>query len=164
MKNLITRSSLAPWQKRALAQDFMGDFFSDFDRAFGSLLNSNSALNEYRVEPEVNVHETEDHFLLSFDFPGVKKEDIHVEVKDNVLSVTGERISSTGNRKGVGRYQQSLTLPTFVQADRVEAHYENGVLNVALPKVVKAEGKKVEVQSGESNLFGRLLGSLKSKE
>ncbi|MGE0631100.1 MAG: Hsp20/alpha crystallin family protein [Pseudobdellovibrionaceae bacterium] len=120
-----------------------------------------------QFSPEVDIEENAGNYLLSFDLPGLKKEDIQIEVKDNILTVSGERKwetkEETNNLKRFerkyGSFSRSFTLPTSVDANRVEANYENGVLELALPKSEAAKSKKVEIQSGKGGLFSKLVGS-----
>lgn len=161
MRFLSTRNGLSPWQRRGLANDWMGDVFGDFDRMVDTFLSERGSSGDWS-QPHFNSKETETHFLLSFDFPGVKKEDLKVEVKNNILSVAGERKDRSDKGEGFGRYFQSVTLPPTVDADKIEAAYEDGVLKIALPKAEKAQGRTIEIQSGETNLFGRFIGNLKS--
>jgi HSP20 family protein len=60
-----------------------------------------------------------------------------------------------------GKFERIFALPASINADKIEAHYENGVLNVVLPKAESAKGRTIEIQSGQNSFFGKLLGSKK---
>lgn len=159
------------WPQKEWSNELMEDFLSDFDRAVSSFMRP--AYNaQVSWQPSCDVTETKDHYLISFDMPGVKKEDIKVEVDGNTLTVSGERHKEVKkdeeenflrHEKFYGKYQRSFTLPPTVDTSHIEAHYEDGVLNIAIPKAEKAKGRKIEVQSGKGGLFSKLLG-VKKKE
>lgn len=130
----------------------------EMDRVFNDMLTAEApAYSERSYLPTAHLKEDEGHFLLSVEMPGLKKEDIKIEVHENTLSVFGERkrenFSST--------YSRSMTLPTNVDADKIEANYQDGILELYLPKVQAAPVKKIEIQSGKEGFFGRLLNANK---
>lgn len=150
-----------------------GRVFSDFDRDFERLfdLYSPSRIeNDSRVglersfAPSFDLLDKESHYVMSFDIPGVKQEDVNIEVSDGILSVEGER--KFEHREGdyverkTGQFKRMVQLPEGVEEDNVEAHFENGVLSVALPKAQKTQPKKVTIKQGDkSGVWSRLLGS-----
>jgi HSP20 family protein len=95
--------------------------------------------DERSLSPACDVSETEEKFLLSVDLPGMKKEDIKIELKDQVLTISGERKTE--------KYQRSFTLPTVVDGNKVEARYEDGVLELTLPKTELAKPRQIEILS-----------------
>lgn len=137
-------------------------FFEDFDRFFDSFLAQNGDSTGFRAACDID--ETEKHYLVSFDLPGVKKEDIHIEVKDNHLIVTGERRKEINDAKAqkfersYGKFQRAFSLPEKVDAKGVEAHFEDGVLQLAVPKSTESLSHKVEIGSNKSGgLFSKIL-------
>lgn len=105
------------------------------------------------VSPSTEVTETDKHFLMSMDLPGLKKEDIQIEVQDKLLTVSGER-----KREPRRSFKRSFTLPNSISGEHIEARYEDGVLELYLPKVQAAQPRKVEIQSGkEGGFFDKLL-------
>ncbi|MCB0394659.1 MAG: Hsp20/alpha crystallin family protein [Bdellovibrionales bacterium] len=150
------------WPRNSLASDLVNDFFNDFARA-GSV-----PTNETSFTPTCEIRETKDHFVLSFDVPGIKKGDLKVELNGDQLSVSGERKSVADSlengtvhriERSYGRFQRIFTLPREVAADSVEAHHEDGVLTVVLAKANRAIGKTIDIQSGKTGFLSRLLGS-----
>lgn len=158
------------WSRRNLSPDIvMGDVFDDFDRVVNSFLRPTYA-NTVNFQPSCDIKETKDHYLVSFDMPGVKKEDIKIELQNNQLVISGERQyemkeedgeATLRHERAYGKFERTFVLPTTVSADKIEAHYENGVLNVALPKAESAKGRTIQIQSGQNNFFSKLLGSKK---
>jgi len=104
--------------------------------------------------PPVDVHETEDEYLVKIDLPGVKSEDVNVEVNDNVLSVSGSRAADdTGAAQLVerpyGSFARTLTLPQGVNSDSIEAGYQDGVLELRIPKPAQQKPKKITIGAGK---------------
>lgn len=158
------------WSRRSLSPDVvMGDVFDDFDRIVNSFLRPTYAAT-VNFQPSCDIKETKDHYLVSFDMPGVKKEDIKIEVHNNQLVISGERQyemreedgeAALRHERAFGKFERTFALPATVNSEKIEAHYENGVLNVAVPKIEPAKGRTIQIQSGQSSFFGKLLGSKK---
>lgn len=154
------------WPTRSLASDFFGEM----DRVFDEVLKAPvAAYDERSFQPACEITESEEHYAMSVDLPGMRKEDIKVEMNGDVLTISGERKKETTSRqervqryeKAYGFFKRSFTLPTSIAADRIEAHYENGVLELCLPKTQLAKPRQINVQSGSGGLFNRFLGSKK---
>lgn len=124
------------------------------------------------VEPFCDVKEQADHYLLSFDMPGLEKDNINVEVEGNRLIVSGERKQEREEKGGrtrllerqFRRYERTLTLPTDVKAEGVEATYQNGVLAVALPKSPDVKRQKVSIGEGKTGFLGKIAADSSKKE
>jgi HSP20 family protein len=103
--------------------------------------------------PPVDVHETEEEYLVKIDVPGVKSEDVNVEINDNVLSISGSRVADeTGTAQLVerpyGSFARTLTLPQGVDSDSIEAGYHDGVLELRIPKPAERKPKKITIGAG----------------
>lgn len=106
--------------------------------------------------PSVNSREGKDAYYIEIDLPGIKKDDISIDIKDNVLTVSGERkvrdeISEDSYYKiesRYGKFIRSFTLPKNVNLDKIEANSENGVLEIVIPKheVIKDQPKKIKIK------------------
>jgi len=154
---LRNRRELSPFSDR---RDFMSrfnDFFNELDRdvfAGRGLERLEKDLERADFSPSVDVEENEDMFLVSADVPGVKKDDIKIDVSGNSLRVSGERrreVKEEGYyERSSGRFSRSFTLPENVDANKIEAHFEDGVLRLVLPKTEVKGAKEIKVQSGES--------------
>lgn len=137
--------------------------FSLFDEMKGSNLQKNW------FSPTVDVEETEHAYLLSVDLPGLKKEEVKVDLSENVLTISGERKRETENKENGGRryessyghFMRSFTLPQSIDASKVEANMEDGVLRVALPKSETSKPRNIEVQSGKGGFFSKLINATK---
>jgi HSP20 family protein len=103
--------------------------------------------------PVVDVRETPEHFAISFELPGTEKEDVSVEVHDNVLTVKGEKkateVAEDERRHHVervyGSFTRAFTLPNEVDGDSVKATFRNGVLTVEVPKAEARKPKVVKI-------------------
>jgi HSP20 family protein len=124
-----------------------------FDTFFGGRIANGTAR---RWVPAMDLVETEDHLVLRADLPGLGKEDVEIEVKDGVLTVSGERRTEHEDsadgyhrvERAYGRFSRSLSLPQGIDADQVQADFDKGVLEVRIPK--PAERKPHRVQIGAS--------------
>jgi len=127
--------------------DSWPDFFQPF-RAVDNIMR--------RVMPLADVEETDDAYVVDIELPGVKREDVSVEVSGDHLKVTGERRERERvgllrqQTRTTGRFHFELTLPSGVDSDQVRANLDNGVLNVVVPKVESARPRKIEISTGES--------------
>ena len=109
---------------------------------------------DYTWSPRVDIHETDKEIFIDVELPGIDKKDIKVEVKDNTLTISGERKSerkaedaqSCRVERHYGKFERSFGLPETVNTDKVTAEYRNGVLTLTLPKVEKAIPKEIRVE------------------
>jgi HSP20 family protein len=105
--------------------------------------------------PAVDVWETEGELMLSFDLPGIPEQDIAIELNDNVLTVSGQRSRETEQsteryyrfERRFGSFSRSVTLPPGVQEDAVSANYDNGVLEIRVPKPEEPKPKRIQIGS-----------------
>ena len=110
-----------------------------------------------RWHPAMDLVETEHHFVLRADLPGVAEEDVKVEVEDNVLTLSGERRHEQEVAKGgyyrleraSGAFARTLTLPEGVDADADEASFDKGVLEVRIPKPEARKPRRVAISVGD---------------
>ncbi|MGZ3691072.1 MAG: Hsp20/alpha crystallin family protein [Pseudobdellovibrio sp.] len=157
------------WPRRTWSSPAAVDVFADFDQIVESFLRPTYA-NTVNFQPSCDVNETKEHYLVSFDMPGMKKEDIKIEIQGNELVISGERHREVSEKEGestlrhermYGKFERSFTLPTTIATDKIEAHYEDGVLNVALPKAESSKARTIQIQTGQGGLLSKFLGSKK---
>jgi len=104
--------------------------------------------------PPVDVHETEDEYLVKIDLPGVKSEDVNIEVNDNVLAISGSRVTDETAaaqlvERPYGSFARTLTLPQGVDSDSIEAAFRDGVLELRIPKPAERKPKKIAIGAGK---------------
>jgi len=108
--------------------------------------------------PAVEVYEKADKFVVRTELPGMKKEDIDVSVIGDTLTIGGERKAESEVKDEdyyrcelcYGKFSRSVGLPAAVDSAKVDASYENGILEITLPKVEAAKPKKVTVKAKEA--------------
>ena len=108
----------------------------------------------------LDVSETSNGFVVEIAVPGVKPEDIDITLQDNVLTISGEvrQSQNTGEKpnyhrveRRYGRFARSISLPTQIQSDAVQANLEHGVLRLELPKAEAVKPRKITVSGGQTN-------------
>lgn len=131
---------------------------SEMNRLFGTVFDTQTgdggALR--RWIPAMDLVEEGDEFVLRADLPGVREDDVKVELEDNVLTVAGERRSEHEQRadgyrrieRASGSFSRSLTLPEGIDPDGIAARFERGVLEVRVPKPEQRKPRRVAIDVG----------------
>jgi len=139
-----------PFRDVAVLQDRM-------NRLFGDLLERSQPQEEGLGTgiwmPNVDIFETKDAICVRAELPGVKKDDVHVEVKEGVLTLRGDRRFEKEVKeenyhrieRAYGTFHRSFTLPSSVEAEKVSARMKDGVLEVDLPKKEQAKPRKINI-------------------
>ena len=130
-----------------LFEDFLGDGFH-----VPSLPVASGAK---ALVPAMDVTERDDAYVAELELPGMKPEEFHVELDDGVLSIRGERKQEKSEKgrhfhrteRVHGSFERRIALPSAVDAGRIDAAYENGILTVTVPKVPGPKPHKVEVKA-----------------
>jgi HSP20 family protein len=129
-------------------------FFEDPFLAFRPFLPTEETLPFTAWTPPCDIYETEKELVLTMELPDMKKENVHVTLENNVLSLRGERkFEEKVDRdnyhrieRNYGQFLRSFTLPNFVEGNKVYAEFKDGMLTVTLPKSVAAIPKQIEVK------------------
>ena len=109
------------------------------------------------LRPAMDVVENDKEVILRLDLPGLKPEDVNVSIDDHTLTVSGEfgdTIEREGDRyhyreRRSGSFERSVRLPNTVDTEKVDASFENGVLNLTLPKLPQAQPKQISVKASK---------------
>lgn len=143
--------NLSPWTNDW--NSAMDKMLSDFDK-WPTMRAANKELAKWN--PSVEVNETKTHFNLRFDVPGLTKDQIKLELNDNRLTVSGERREERKeddkekkthySEVFYGSFLRSFDFPTPVNAEKVEAKYDNGVLSVAVQKEVPTAARTISIK------------------
>lgn len=163
--------NLNPWKT-------MDEVFDDFfDRAFRSPAGypvsfwEEGARRSRDTQLNCDIRESEQAYLLAMDMPGVKKEDLKIDLTGRNLSVTGTRhMEKSEDSQGVwrrersyGTISRSFTLPDSVDVDKIEAELSDGVLRIALPKKEESKPRSIQVgEVGKGGFLSKLLGEKKA--
>ena len=127
-------------------------------------------------EMPMDVCESQDAYEIEAAIPGMKKEDVEITLDDNILTIRGET-KEEREEKGKGKkyhmrelragaFVRSIMLPGTVDANKIEAHYDNGILKLRLPKTEESKPKHIQIQSGGETkaIEGRAKESSKAKQ
>src|SRR3954447_13674135 len=138
----------------------MATLQNEVNRLFGTFFDTpttggNGGLR--RWVPPMDLVETDEHFVLRADLPGLGESDVSIELEDNVLTVSGERKAEHEDKKegfyrmerSFGHFRRSLTLPEGVDADKIAARFAKGVLEVRIPKPEERKPRRVAIQVGD---------------
>ena len=128
----------------------------DMGRLFGNGLravNEDSAPGESNWTPAIDIREVDNGYVLRADLPGVQRDDVEITMDKNMLTIRGKREVAESADDGKvlrserisGSYCRRLTLPATIDKDGISAKYENGVLEVTLPKGAEAQPRKIAV-------------------
>lgn len=141
---------LVRWEPFAGFGDVRSVFNDLFDENFGRSSAQPSISKWY---PAVDVLESKESYLIRAELPGMKREDIKVEVKDGTLVLSGER-KSEKPAEGVeyrhaervaAKFWRSFSLPETVKQDAIEATYKDGILEIRVPKAEEAKPRQIEI-------------------
>lgn len=143
MKTLPVRTnrSLTPWF-------FNDDLESTLDRFF-----RNTAAPGAAFAPAVDLHETEDAYVIEADLPGMKKDDINIEVLEDTVTIQGVRNDETEEKRENyhrierhrGEFKRSFRIPGGFDASAVKAEFNDGVLKLNLPKQEVQKARRISV-------------------
>jgi len=133
--------------------------FNDIRKIVNAIMNTigEQATQEEVVDfrPKVNTRETEDNYHIEVELPGVKKDNVDIQVDGNILTISGERkvrdeVNEEDYHKVESRYgvfSRSFTLPEKVDVSNIEAEFKNGILEVTIPKLkIDTSSKKIEIK------------------
>jgi len=146
---------LSPLRRVTSLRDEVDNLFS---LAFGKLAEGNveDGRNAQLLEgwfPAVDVYEDKENLQVTAELPGLKKEDIEISLQDGYLTLGGERKHEEKRKdaevyrseRWVGRFHRSISLPCSVDAEKIKATYNDGVLTVVLPKAEEAKPKQIPI-------------------
>lgn len=105
-------------------------------------------------DPRVNVTEFSDHFEVTVELPGMTRDEVKLELQENVLTISGEKHSEAEKKernfyvceRSCGQFRRSFQFPTPIKSAEIDASFKDGVLTVALPKVEEAKPKQIEIK------------------
>jgi len=131
----------------------MNRFMNDLFRGPGHEGNGGGSVGSWL--PAVDVYENEQALIFKAELPGFSKDDVHVELKDNVLTLKGERKREVEVKeeqyhrmeRSHGTFQRSFALPIGVEAEKAEATFKDGVLELTLPKAEVAKPKRIGISA-----------------
>ena len=134
-------------------RDLQREVDSLFDQFFGRTDGGDGSTSAV-WSPSTDLVETDEDFRLHLDVPGMSTEDISINLQNRTLTVSGERASERTDEseefvrveRAFGSFHRTFTLPDAVDADSIEASYDNGVLTVTVPKTEESTRRQIEIQ------------------
>ena len=108
--------------------------------------------------PALDISERKDAYLVTVELPGLKPEDLDITMEDGLLTIKGERQFTAESseqqfhrvERRYGAFRRSITLPAQVQAEQIEASFDNGVLQIVVPKMEEATPKRIQIRPGRT--------------
>lgn len=150
--------NLTRWNPRNEIE--VNDPFRSFEQMFDDLWRNwparfTSDTTRPMLRPAMDVIENDDYLTVRIDLPGLSPDDVKVEIEDNILTISGavgDTIEKEGDRyhyreRSYGSFQRSVRLPNTIDTEKVDATFENGVLNIAMPKLPQAQPKQISVKT-----------------
>jgi HSP20 family protein len=142
-----------PFHEFSTLQDRMNRLFRETQ---GN--SQDETLTNSSFAPAVDVYEDEHNVTLKIEVPGIDEKDIDVRIENNTLTVHGERKIEKEEKeenyrrveRQYGSFTRTFNLPPSVDAEKVQADYDKGVLNITLPKKAEAKPKQIKVNVGQS--------------
>src|SRR3990170_837736 len=125
---------LDPWKDSGSLQERINRMFDDTIRTLYP--TDGEELDKGTWAPAVDIYETNDSFVVSADLPGLNKDEIQIDLKDNTIRV----------ERAYGSFVRSFTLPQNVDPEKIKAKYKEGVLEMTIPKKEEAKPKQIKVE------------------
>ncbi len=138
-----------PFRNMTALQDRINRLFED---AFPQS-QSETEVSLCAWQPSVDIYENNEGVVIKVDLPGLEKEDISVEIKENVLTLKGQRKEEVGvpeeayfrKERTCGTFHRSFSLRSMIDPESIKATFKNGVLTIEIPKPEEEKPKQVEV-------------------
>lgn len=145
----------SPWREMMSLRETMDKFFDEPAMARGSSV----------FYPSIGIRETAKDLVIEADLPGVKEEDVNIEVEDNQLIIKGERKHREEKKRedyyhlesSYGAFSRVITLPSNVDSSKTQAEFEGGILEIRIPKMEERKAKKISIKSkGEKKIESQM--------
>ena len=134
----------------------IGDLTTDMNALVESIFGEDDRTSHQDFSPAMDIEDTDDGYKLTLDLPGVKPEEVHVELDEDRVTIHGTRHDhfeqAEDKRRRIerrfGEFRRSVKLPVAVNKDAIVANYEDGVLTVTLPKAADRGAHRIEISRG----------------
>jgi len=141
-----------PWATLPTLQDRINRIFEESFPAHSSAKEGEVSLCDWR--PTVDTYEEDDTIVINAELPGVNKDDVSIDIKDNVLTIKGvrnfeQKVKEENyyrRERCYGKFHRAFTLPDAVEPNKIEASYKDGVLKVKIPKAEEVSSKRIEIK------------------
>ena len=160
-----------PFQDLRSAQDEMAQMSPMLAHALGLHTQQGSA-TATAWAPALDISERKDAYLVTVELPGLKPEDLDITMEDGLLTIQGERQFTQESseqqfhrvERRYGAFRRSITLPAHVTAEGIQASFEDGVLQILVPKAEEAKPKRIQVRPGRMEVTAASSEGASSEE
>src|SRR5215213_5447606 len=155
---MATRTRWDPFQDLRDAQEEMAQMNPMLAHALG--LHGQPQGSGTAWAPALDISERKDAYLVTVELSGVEAEDLEITLEDGLLTIQGERHFAHDSseqqfhrvERRYGAFRRSITLPAQVQAEQIEASFDNGVLQIVVPKMEEATPKRIQIRPGRAEI------------
>ena len=154
---MATMTRWDPFQDLRSAQDEMAQMSPMLAHALGLQGQPQGSDRATAWAPALDISERKDAYLVTVELPGVEADDLDITMEDGLLTIQGERQFTSESsseqqfhriERRYGAFRRSITLPAQVQAEQIQASFDNGVLQIVVPKMEEAKPKRIQVRPG----------------
>ena len=150
-----------PFQDLRAAQDEMAQMSPMLAHALGLQGQPQGSGTATAWAPALDISERKDAYLVTVELPGVEADDLDITMEDGLLTIQGERHFAHDSseqqfhrvERRYGAFRRSITLPAQVQAEQIQASFDNGVLQIVVPKMEEAKPKRIQVRPGRAEIL-----------
>jgi len=139
-----------PLQDLMVLQDRMNRLFEDATQRRAQPGEAGDEFERADWTPVADIYETDSGYLIAIDLPGIKRDDIEIDIDDNRLLVKGARViddsRSRRSERPRGKFLRSFSVPASIDQNKIGADYKDGVLQIRLPKRAEQKAQKIEVK------------------
>jgi HSP20 family protein len=145
--------ALVRWTPMGNLQSFQHEMNRMVNEFFGGGNGEAAGTELSSWTPAVDIHETDDGYVIKAELPGVSKDDVSIDIHQNTLTLRGQRKHEAEVKqdkyhrveRAYGTFQRSFTLPAMIDQEKVQATYKDGVLELHLPKSEAAKPKRIAI-------------------
>jgi HSP20 family protein len=159
---MLLRTQWDPFEDLRSAQDELNQMNPMLAQALGRYGQRQAAAADATPAwaPALDISERKDAYLVTVELPGVKLDDLQITLEGGLLTIQGERHFADDSseqqfhrvERRYGAFRRAITLPAQVQAEQIEASFDNGVLQILVPKMEEATPKRIQVRPGRADL------------
>ena len=145
--------ALVKWDPFRDVAELQGRINRMFDESFGRSREFDDEMNLRAWRPAVDIYEAQNGIVVAVELPGVSKENVSVEVKDDVLTLKGDRLADPAiseesyyrRERLFGPFKRSFTLHQNVKPDQIKATFKDGILQIEIPRPMQEQPKQITV-------------------
>lgn len=141
------------WTPRGNFMSLRDRFSNLFDDFLFPVLGTGETVSLWNWNPVVDIFEKDDTIVIKAELPGVDKKDIQIDIKENILTLRGERATDNEikednyyrRERTCGKFERLFTLPDHIDAEKITAEFKDGVLRIGIPKPEETKPRKIDV-------------------